>query len=636
MFPDSAYLLIRRQAGPNDFDFGDGRGLFSAGSDSPLFGNEQDGCALYMANPDSTSMVDFTAWSVTGIAPEGRAMTHAVTSGHWPLGAFLDTGYGSGAFVEPWTAGPGESIGRDGLSTDTDTPDDWTDHGGWDALAETEGRANSGPYFRGEDLVLIAQSTVNQLLWDFDLNVNGASHSGTSIVESETDVVTTAIHSFEVYSRLDGLPRPFNGEINCHWQQLDPVSWQLDIGGTLVSAMGETFGFTATMVDSGVLVYDSCELQRIAHVAYTTPMGFIVNQDLDCYVERTWMDPMMMQTFDERGLNDTRGISMERSTNMTQVFPTDADEDIMQNTVTTYSSPPGAPTEYFDLGATKHHFANKEIDGVMHTYTVTTNANTMQLEYPSSFTWTRINPDSMEYDHAFSIGCQSHGYETALIHGTYGATFDPSGEFVVRGHMTTSLGVQPPLVIEYYADNFWEGLSRVLSAGGWIVGCAAGVIATSPSVGGAVVVGAACGAGLAATDAYIEGKCKDKSLTPSQDDIPPSLIKYPRIVCCVATAVNDVPEKPESFRLVQNHPNPFNPYTAIQYDLPMDCEVALVVYNVRGHKVRTLVKKSQSAGSKSVTWNGLDDDGSPVSSGVYFYRMTAGSFTEVKKMILLR
>jgi flagellar hook assembly protein FlgD len=72
------------------------------------------------------------------------------------------------------------------------------------------------------------------------------------------------------------------------------------------------------------------------------------------------------------------------------------------------------------------------------------------------------------------------------------------------------------------------------------------------------------------------------------------------------------------------------------YNLPSACHVRLEVYNVLGQRVATLVNEHQTAGSKVVEWNGKDTVGSDVASGVYFYKIQAGSFIEMRKMILLR
>jgi len=88
---------------------------------------------------------------------------------------------------------------------------------------------------------------------------------------------------------------------------------------------------------------------------------------------------------------------------------------------------------------------------------------------------------------------------------------------------------------------------------------------------------------------------------------------------------------PSEFALLSNYPNPFNASTVISYELPLACEATLEVYNLLGEKVATLVSGSEEAGYKSVTW-----DASEVSSGIYFYKLTAGDYTETRRMMLVK
>nr|NIM98287.1 T9SS type A sorting domain-containing protein [candidate division Zixibacteria bacterium] len=94
--------------------------------------------------------------------------------------------------------------------------------------------------------------------------------------------------------------------------------------------------------------------------------------------------------------------------------------------------------------------------------------------------------------------------------------------------------------------------------------------------------------------------------------------------------------RPESFSLSQNYPNPFNPQTQIKYALPEDCDVKLTIYNLLGQKVRVLVDEHQSAGYKRVHWDGKDERGHDLASGIYFCKIRAGEFTDAKKMILIK
>ena len=93
---------------------------------------------------------------------------------------------------------------------------------------------------------------------------------------------------------------------------------------------------------------------------------------------------------------------------------------------------------------------------------------------------------------------------------------------------------------------------------------------------------------------------------------------------------------PREYALSQNYPNPFNPLTSIQYALPEAGQVELVVYNIMGHQVRRLVSGRKEAGYHKVLWNGRDDSGREVPSGIYFLRVQAGEFIQTKRMVLLK
>ena len=93
---------------------------------------------------------------------------------------------------------------------------------------------------------------------------------------------------------------------------------------------------------------------------------------------------------------------------------------------------------------------------------------------------------------------------------------------------------------------------------------------------------------------------------------------------------------PENFELFQNHPNPFNSNTIIKYTLSRSCRVSLVIYNILGQKVRTLVTEYQKPGVRSVSWDGTDEKGKDLASGVYFYQLTADEATQTKRMILFK
>jgi len=93
---------------------------------------------------------------------------------------------------------------------------------------------------------------------------------------------------------------------------------------------------------------------------------------------------------------------------------------------------------------------------------------------------------------------------------------------------------------------------------------------------------------------------------------------------------------PGTFELMQNYPNPFNSSTTIKYELPVGAKVRLTIFNMLGQEVKTLVNEYQEAGFHKVMWDGRNNAGIPVSSGVYIYAVKAGNFFKTKKMVLLR
>ncbi len=119
------------------------------------------------------------------------------------------------------------------------------------------------------------------------------------------------------------------------------------------------------------------------------------------------------------------------------------------------------------------------------------------------------------------------------------------------------------------------------------------------------------------------------------DDV--SIIASSKVITAIDRAVEPWAGAPKEFTLNQNFPNPFNPATTIEYGLPKSVRVSLQIFNILGQSVRTLVKDQlQQAGFYKVTWDGLNDQGQPVPSGIYFYRLSTKEFLKTRKMILLR
>ena len=103
-----------------------------------------------------------------------------------------------------------------------------------------------------------------------------------------------------------------------------------------------------------------------------------------------------------------------------------------------------------------------------------------------------------------------------------------------------------------------------------------------------------------------------------------------------STLSNQAETVPVYFNAVQNFPNPFNPITTLKYDLLEDSFVEITIYDMLGNVVNNLVNQNQRQGYKSVQWNATNNQGQPVSTGLYFYTIQAGDFIQTKKMLLLK
>ena len=95
-------------------------------------------------------------------------------------------------------------------------------------------------------------------------------------------------------------------------------------------------------------------------------------------------------------------------------------------------------------------------------------------------------------------------------------------------------------------------------------------------------------------------------------------------------------QMPPSFRLAQNYPNPFNPETRIAFEMAREGHVELGIYNLMGEKVKTLFSGSVHSGTHHATWDGKDEAGRNLPSGVYFYELKSGSFRQARRMVLVR
>ncbi len=139
-------------------------------------------------------------------------------------------------------------------------------------------------------------------------------------------------------------------------------------------------------------------------------------------------------------------------------------------------------------------------------------------------------------------------------------------------------------------------------------------------------------------DAGAAGVAADDLLVTTASDLDGNTSEFSETIVISATVgipFTD-PGLPTVFTLHQNYPNPFNPVTEIRYELPERSLVSLTVYDLLGRRINELVNEMQEAGYKAIVWDATNDQGRPVSAGMYFYQVNSGTYTQTRKMILLK
>jgi hypothetical protein len=219
-----------------------------------------------------------------------------------------------------------------------------------------------------------------------------------------------------------------------------------------------------------------------------------------------------------------------------------------------------------------------------------------------------------------------------------GIVLDHSGSACLAGYtwsedFPTTLGAYSRTHSGYYSDAFMAKLSATGSA-----------LEYSTLLGGNSIDLcwdlAVDGAGYA----YVTGETKSTDFPTTAAAFCTSITGNYADVFVVKLNIAETPVEfetsepglPKTYALLQNHPNPFNASTEIRYRIPEDCQVTLKIFNTMGREVRTLVDGHKMTGEYAVTWDGRNDRGREVGSGVYFCRLKAGVFCETVKMVVLR
>jgi hypothetical protein len=158
---------------------------------------------------------------------------------------------------------------------------------------------------------------------------------------------------------------------------------------------------------------------------------------------------------------------------------------------------------------------------------------------------------------------------------------------------------------------------------------------------GALILGSADittdASGNGAFDTLVPGgAASGEFVTATATDAAGNTSEFSACIEVTIVGVDDEGKLPTEYALFSNYPNPFNPGTTIKYALPKTSEVRLTIFNLRGQPVRTVVKSNQPAGFHTVEWDGRDEAGVTMASGMYLYKIEAGSFVQTRKMMLMK
>ena len=211
---------------------------------------------------------------------------------------------------------------------------------------------------------------------------------------------------------------------------------------------------------------------------------------------------------------------------------------------------------------------------------------------------------------------------------------------VEGGEVVVGLTVDAPTTLDAFGvrvavpDGFeLAGFDRGTGTRDWML------VDARPAGAGTVWVGGFDTRGIGATPSVQLFSLRFRALDIDADANDIVFVDFVDDLAGAIEGGEETPSGPSAYRLYQNHPNPFNPQTSIRFDVPAEAgrvPVALAIYSVRGERVRVLVDEEKAPGTHQATWDGRDDNGVMVGSGVYFYSLRAGTYQTSRRMVLLK
>lgn len=502
--------------GETKFD-DEGYAYYFVGTLEEVFQNDEDSIALYIDEPSAETIVDYVAWnskSIEGLAPPTSlpvvlsvAESYASDAGIWSEGTFLDTSYANENFVMR-----GETIGRNSVSTDTDSPEDWSDNGGSDAWGPTEGWSNSGPLYTFDVGLFISQYDIDTVLWEYGFSVEKVTAHDIQVTDSEEDLSVTMDYEFTLESY--GTSVTFRGICNHNWEAINETSYVVTTDVHLISGV-ESFTLNSQRYETGVdtKIHKS---QRTLSATYIGTDGLAYPYSYTGTRTIKHIASDTFQTNDIRFVLGLDGINRVANSTVIEVVTSDTKSSFTLDAVTTSEL---EEPEIIHMETILEMDGDRQFNITIPVYRIEREGYAFNVLEPATVEFKRVSGEPRdsfgryEYTSKTNLGNPELGNATITIN-LYEDYTKIDGKPIIRGEFSASLDGYHIITMKYYFYDWWRralrtGL-RIVSATAWAVGCFAGTAAGAPTcVGKAVAVGA-CTAGMVATDSLVSDLVTEK------------------------------------------------------------------------------------------------------------------------------